>query len=38
VNDDTEVDVLTGGHGVDWFVHDLNDILDAEKNEVESDL
>jgi hypothetical protein len=38
VNDDTEVDILTGGQGVDWFIRDLNDILDAAKNEVTSDL
>ena len=38
VNDDTEVDVLTGGFGVDWFISDLNDILDQAKNELASDL
>jgi hypothetical protein len=38
INDDTDVDVLTGGLGVDWFIKDANDVLDAAKNEVTSDL
>ena len=38
VIDDTDIDVLTGGLGVDWFIRDLNDILDQEKKEVASDL
>lgn len=39
VFDDLEVDVLSGGHGVDWFIVDLNDVLsDRAKNEAVSDL
>ena len=38
VNDDAEQDRLTGGLGVDWFIHDLNDILDQARNELSSDL
>jgi Ca2+-binding RTX toxin-like protein len=38
VLDDVEVDVLTGGFGVDWFIKDANDITDREKNETASDL
>ena len=38
VNDDTDVDTVNGGLGVDWFIIDLNDITDAGKNEVLSDL
>ena len=38
VNDDTEVDVISGGHGVDWFIVDLNDVIDREKKELASDL
>lgn len=38
VFDDAEQDRLTGGLGVDWFIHDLNDILDQAKNELASDL
>jgi Ca2+-binding RTX toxin-like protein len=38
INDDTEVDVLTGGLGMDWFIKDANDILDATKQELTSDL
>jgi len=38
VNDDTDVDVLNGGNGVDWFIMDLNDIADRTGNELASDL
>ena len=38
VFDDVEQDRLTGGLGTDWFIHDLNDILDQAKNELASDL
>ena len=38
VHDDAEQDHLAGGHGVDWFIHDLNDILDQARNELASDL
>lgn len=38
VNDDAEVDIVNGGNGTDWFIVDLNDILDRARNEVASDL
>jgi hypothetical protein len=38
VNDDLEVDVLTGGHGTDWFIADANDLTDQAHNELLNDL